>query len=61
MGDQQAPIGEVFYIEGASSYKWDSGALMCNCLYCILFVIALRDFGGKRFISTVFIIFIYYY
>ena len=27
MGDQQAPIGEVFYIEGASSYKQDSGAL----------------------------------
>ena len=27
MGDQQAPIGEVFYIEGASSYQEDSGAL----------------------------------
>ena len=27
MGDQQAPIGETFYIEGASSYKQDSGAL----------------------------------
>ena len=27
MGDQQEPIGEVFYIEGASSYKQDSGAL----------------------------------
>ena len=26
--------------------------------HCILFVIALRDFGGKRFISTVFIIII---
>ena len=24
MGDQQAPIGEVFYIEGASSYKYGS-------------------------------------
>ena len=24
MGDQQAPIWEVFYIEGASSYKEDS-------------------------------------
>ena len=30
MGDQQAPIGEVFYIEGASSYKKDSGALKGN-------------------------------
>ena len=28
MGDEQAPIGEVFYIEGASSYKQDSGALI---------------------------------
>ena len=24
MGDQQAPIGEIFYIEGASSYKYGS-------------------------------------
>ena len=24
MGDQQAPIGEVFYKEGASSYKYGS-------------------------------------
>ena len=24
MGDQQAPIGEVFYVEGASSYKYGS-------------------------------------
>ena len=28
MGDQQAPIGEVFYIEGASSYKYGSVPLM---------------------------------
>ena len=27
MGDKQAPIGEVFYIEGASNYELDSGAL----------------------------------
>ena len=29
MGDQQAPIGEVFYIEGASSYKYGSVPLKC--------------------------------
>ena len=40
---------------------------ICNCYvkyvivcHCILFVKALRDFGGKRFISPVFVINIYY-
>ena len=32
MGDQQAPIGEVFYIEGASSYKKNRGALTLTVL-----------------------------
>ena len=41
MGDQQAPIGEVFYIEGASSYKYGSVPLIG--LVKILFVCTLND------------------
>ena len=35
MGDQQAPIGEVFYIEGASSYKYDSVPLKGVTTWCL--------------------------